>query len=643
MMKSTIGWNFPENNHGQETGISDAGIETFSDNRLSSLAREIIQNSGDAHLSQCKKPVQVAFELLDVPRALIPGIDEIAQIHQRAQKYWDSNRKTTEFFKRSLSLLAQDRIPVLKISDYNTTGLSGSNKKHGSDWFNLIKSVGVSDKSPSEGGSFGIGKHAPFACSALRMVFYQTMDLDGNWAYQGVSKLVTHPNKENNPTQGTGYYGVVRDNSPITQGEPLFGQEPRTDPGTDVYVVGFNGPSNWMEETVRAVIENFFMAIHHERLVVNVNERLITATSLPKLIDQYSKCDESWNAAAYYQSIVSEESFHFEEPDFESLGSLELHLLARAGMPKRIAMTRETGMLIYEKGHFRTPVSFCGVLVARGEKLNELLRALEPPSHNDWVPGRHDNPKYAEGIMRKLIAWLHSKVRELTNDELGDRLDADGISQFLPDDLDEQEKRREEGAAESIENEKPSETTVRIRPIKPPGQRDIFGEAVAAGQGDDETSDVGEEGLGDGDPSSPNSGSGGATSAGGGSESEPGEGDATAVVGKGSQRGSSRQPVEIKDVRAFCSDPASSKYNLSFSPSKTGAGAVELLIVGEVGADRALIRAARRVDSAAPLPVDSNGRIGPIEFVADEKVALIVELEDAGRRALEVLAYADKV
>ena len=55
----------------------------------------------------------------------------------------------------------------------------------------LTKSSGSSDKKGPAGGSFGIGKFAPFACSDLFTVFYNTYDIEDECAYQGVSRLVT--------------------------------------------------------------------------------------------------------------------------------------------------------------------------------------------------------------------------------------------------------------------------------------------------------------------------------------------------------------------------------------------------------------------------------------------------------------------
>ena len=65
--------------------------------------------------------------------------------------------------------------------------------------------TGASDKSGTAGGSFGIGKFAPFACSDFRTVFYSTLDKDGVKAYQGVSRLTSFRTASGMVTQGTGF------------------------------------------------------------------------------------------------------------------------------------------------------------------------------------------------------------------------------------------------------------------------------------------------------------------------------------------------------------------------------------------------------------------------------------------------------
>ena len=57
----SIGWQFPHNGGGSAQGFSDGAIDTFAGKRLSSLVREVIQNSLDAVDRTKGEPVQVIF------------------------------------------------------------------------------------------------------------------------------------------------------------------------------------------------------------------------------------------------------------------------------------------------------------------------------------------------------------------------------------------------------------------------------------------------------------------------------------------------------------------------------------------------------------------------------------------------------
>ena len=118
---------------------------------------------------------------------------------KRALDFWSQQQSTKakSFFKQALEVIHKPTITCLRISDFNTSGLVGSREEYNSPWCNLTKSSGASDKSGSHGGSFGIGKFAPYACSALRTVFYSTSDKDGLCASQGVSRLTSFKNKKN--------------------------------------------------------------------------------------------------------------------------------------------------------------------------------------------------------------------------------------------------------------------------------------------------------------------------------------------------------------------------------------------------------------------------------------------------------------
>lgn len=243
----SIGWNFPENNYGGINGISEAGIETFKSNLYSSLAREICQNSLDARFSH-DEPVSIDFQKIYINKNDFPDYDEFIKIWSHCINYWGErkNKKALDFLEKGKKVLESDSLCVLRISDYNTTGLTGSKDEEGiNPWINLVKSSGVSDKGDSDGGSFGIGKSAPYACSNLRTLFYSTYDTDNISATQGVSKLVSFKNDNNNTTQGTGYYGVIPKNTAILEELKIdknYSRNKKT--GTDIFIMGFIDESN---------------------------------------------------------------------------------------------------------------------------------------------------------------------------------------------------------------------------------------------------------------------------------------------------------------------------------------------------------------------------------------------------------------
>ena len=168
-------WNFPSNNYGQIFGIADSGVETFNGTPFKSLAREICQNSIDAKL-QNSKPTYIQFKLFTIAPSDIPDCIGLEDAFKRSLDFWSAQKsdKAKSFFKTALSTIKKNSITCLRISDYNTTGLTGSKEEYNSPWCNLTKSTGASDKSGTNGGSFGIGKFAPFACSLFRTVFYST-------------------------------------------------------------------------------------------------------------------------------------------------------------------------------------------------------------------------------------------------------------------------------------------------------------------------------------------------------------------------------------------------------------------------------------------------------------------------------------
>lgn len=280
-----IAWNFPSNNNSTITGISDAGIEAFKGDPYDSLAREICQNSLDA----CKdrsKAVKVEFNefLIDVND--IPDKTNLNNALGKCLDFWKENNNTKgqNFFKKALDIMNRDKVEVLRVSDYNTIGLEGADKEINSNWSNLIKGSGVSSKEGNAGGSFGIGKSAPFACSDLRTVLYSTLDITGEKASQGVSRLTSFK-QEDYTTQGVGYYGEREKNTPISEMMDIEDDFQRNESGTDIYVLGFCKKDEWDIKIICSILDGFLISIWRGTLEVKVNDILLSKDTIGTILD----------------------------------------------------------------------------------------------------------------------------------------------------------------------------------------------------------------------------------------------------------------------------------------------------------------------------------------------------------------------
>ena len=442
-----IYWNFPDNNDGKISGISEAGIETFRGDLLKSLAKEICQNSLDA-IAESKDKVLVEFELYELPFKNDERIIGLKEYFKLAKEYWKENEKTIRILEKAEKNFERDRIRILRISDYNTTGLMGSDKKKNSTWNNLVKSSGVSDKTGSSGGSYGIGKSAPFACSDLRTVFYNTLDIKGLKAFQGVANLVSFEKEKDKTTQGTGYYGNSEDNTAIRNME-YFGSYVRKECGTDIYIVAFLDDEEWEKKIIEAILENFLIAILKNNIEVKVGKTLINRENLNSLMEEHK--DNILLTYNYYQVLLENDSKAMEF-SLRDLGIFKLYLAIKKDFKRSILISRSNGMKIFDKKGISSSIQFSGVCILEDEKINSYFREMETPQHNNWETDRHRNPKEAEKIKKEFFRMLKEKVLEKGKETITAEMDAVGMGEYLPDIQDV--NTDSENKKENIENVK---------------------------------------------------------------------------------------------------------------------------------------------------------------------------------------------
>ena len=466
-----IKWRFPSNDHGENKGINDSGVATFRGTPLKSLAREICQNSLDAAR---EKTVRVDFNVFSLPMSEVPGVEYLKDVFERCLDFWGMQKAVTtkEFYTNAISVSNGEECSILRISDFNTIGLTGTSGEINTNWTNLTKSSGASDKKGTAGGSYGIGKYAPFACSDFSTVFYSTYNKDEEKAYQGVSRLVTFKRSEDDETtQGIGYFGNDK-NTPVYEQlmlEPGFQRE-EGNYGTDIYVVGYKfANGDWQKDIIVSVLDGFLGAIWNEKLVLRVGDIEISKETLQDLMEIYID-DLTDYTEKYYQVLISNKT-QWREEDFMGLGLVRLGILVGdPEAPRRVAMIRQTGMKIMDKDHLPGHAPCVGVMFIEGDKINEKLRVMENPEHTIWQPDRAKNPIAAKELIKALNRFIKETIESIISTGGGDEIDAVGAGAFLPDiDVDSKDMAKEEVVGDKVVEVEVKKVTKKVKYGEEPG------------------------------------------------------------------------------------------------------------------------------------------------------------------------------
>lgn len=625
-------WNFPSNNHGQIFGISDSGVETFNGTPIKSLAREICQNSIDANL-QNGKPTHIQFKTFKIESSDIPQVDALRDAFTRAKEFWpkQDGPKANSFFMNALNLLKQKKIVCLRISDYNTTGLLGADKEYNSPWCNLTKSQGASAKSGSNGGSFGIGKFAPYACSAFRTVFYSTLDCEGIEAYQGVSRLTSFKNEDGEITQGTGFYGEEK-NAPVKAQYSLAPEYERSygNSGTDVFIIGFSEDENWQQKMVASILDGFLYAINAGDLTVEVEDLVINKDTLSELVISHKVFLEE-NADEYFKALTADE--HMSPTygkEFESLGKVTLRLMIQPEFHRRVAMVRKTGMKITDKGNIHGLIPFAGVLYIEGDGLNEYLRNLENPQHTKWEIDRAENKSKARKLISDLTKFIKSCLNELKNDDSEEALDP-SVGEYLA--AEAEEEKMPEDKAENINDEIKDFTIKTVtRSVKP---ENVGKQGKQTAEVDDEDGNIMDEDV-------PGKGGRSGDKTGGQGDGSGGHGSGDAKGDNPSEHKKGLMTVASGRTRVMCTNKANGEYTITFVPSASASDAyLDLFLSAESGIYPAALTDAS-CQTKSNIEVYGN-RIKNLIFEESIPIKFRVKIDYYDYCSMEVKAYGNKM
>ena len=459
-------WDFPLLGTGNQSGNNIAAITMFKGSGImDGLAREVCQNSLDAKDKTLPPdtPVKVKFELVEIEKKEYSMFEGYQKALESSIDYWStsplSTPKIMEFLGNVKKALDLEKIPVLIMSDYNTVGLNGVNAKQGekSFWDFLVNVEGLSIKQDdNSAGSFGIGKNAPFAYSALNLVFYNTLAQDGGRGFEGVARLVTTQKEYNGtlrPTQPIGKYLYLEDeytgrpilptdNCPLSQLD-IFN---RNEIGTDVAVFGFkiNEYEDWERNIAIAIIKNFVLAILNSKLEVEIKSPKITYIISKSNVESLLFKDFSDEPQLKYTRQVYETLTKVDpiKVTIEEKDDLSIYVKYEDAYAQSLSRFRSTGMLINTTTVDVLP-HFSVVIIVNdvGEMgLSKTLREAEPPQHTEWkAKNITDNAPLknrAARDLRKIGKEIQRILDEFEKADITDKMDA-GIGNYLPDSTDE--------------------------------------------------------------------------------------------------------------------------------------------------------------------------------------------------------------
>ena len=443
----------------EDEGLSNAGIETFRDAPFAGIARECGQNSLDAAVSH---PITLRFDLLDVPSETFPALEEyratIEACVQRARGR--ENKNEYKFFTNARRILKQPTIRILRISDEGTTGLVGPCVQ-GTPFHALVKSAGVSQKDTvTAGGSFGIGKHAAYAISDLRTVFYSTIfkssDESNVFLAQGKSILASHTDLAGKKRMASGYWGAP-EYLPITNTEDVPEWMVRVTRGTSIFAAGFPDSDDWALRVIESLLRNFAVAIHMEtiRFSIDHDKYIIDKNTLPKLFEDEAvkkvaeenfSQEDFTNSYYLYKCLISPSTKIFKKK-IKHIGEIQMHLAVQDGLPKRVYFVRNgiliTDNLQYFNDRFtRFPMykDFIALIEPSDDNSSNLIKRLEDPKHKDLSAERILDQKERSQVrsaMRELIQWIRDSIKSETFEEPEDEIELNEMSEFFADTADD--------------------------------------------------------------------------------------------------------------------------------------------------------------------------------------------------------------
>lgn len=463
-------WYFADQPNVQEVGPNNAMEQSFKNHPYAALVRESIQNSLDA-VNDKSAPVQVVFSFREMNGCDYPEFFSLKEHIKGCLDYYSNNYNAKAIYEPMMKFFADEthhnHLGYIRVSDYNTKGMSYEKDKTDSPFYAFVRSAGVSAKDDtSAGGSFGFGKAAYYLLSPISTIMVSTCTKNGDRFFEGASSLCTHTYKGKKKV-AFGYYDD-QEGKPISDEADIPAQFRRAEPGTDINILGFKMKykDEAVKEMIEAVLRNFWFAIYEGKLEVNVNDVVnITQKTIADLMEEHFEGIEDntrkagyYNPRPYFDAVRfanTSSKYRLIEEKLPLLGHVCFYVFKCKGAVDKIAYMRAPQMLVYSQKN-KTNYGMYGVFYCDSEQGNDLLRNMENPAHTEWKATNWRSRGRQNGMGRQVLRELDEFINECLNKvfSLKDKiaLDIKGLEDFLyiPTSFDDDELELED-MPESIE------------------------------------------------------------------------------------------------------------------------------------------------------------------------------------------------
>ena len=464
-------WFFPPLNGGEFQGYNDPSTDNFK--TTDNLGRESAQNSIGALRDGCKT-VSMKYTLKTVDTNLFPGRKNFLKRLIAARDFYSSSSNEwtgdeIQKLENAIKALEKDKIRVLVISDFNTTGLYGDENSETDPYFKFFKSSNLSSYTSMSPGTYGEGKNSFMNFSQLRAITVYSKHInpiDGREdLFVGRSKLCSHIDpKESKETQKVGYYSLINPNndgwSSYRGNEIDYSILPiqRDEYGTDIYVWGFNDLENlefWDIKLAMGLMYAFFNAVRRKKIEFeifdedkllykfnneNINDfrEIVEQDCIEKLGQEYWERSDASLVKGYLKCSDDHKSnkkqISLKTKDF---GDVDLTIYADKedkSLKNQYCIMRKPLMTIKSFPRGESGFPYQAVCEIKDDAGNILLSRLEDVTHTDLhakhVKGSPKDIHKCTYALRNLKRAIHEKIDELTP-KIKDSTDIPGLSELL--------------------------------------------------------------------------------------------------------------------------------------------------------------------------------------------------------------------